>query len=457
MTMNQNQPIAALATASSGGAIAIIRLSGENCHQLLLPMLKFKIQKMPAFGHMKLCEFINPATGIVIDEPMVVFFKGPHSYTGEDTVELYLHAGSYIIQSALSLLYENGFFPAEPGEFTQRAYLNGKMDLTAAEGIKELIEASSEQQWMAARQLSSGKLARFIEDLRQKLLEAMAWLEARIDFPDEKETSDVEMEEVYTRVNKVMSAINKVMDTYQGGQVATSGLSVALIGKPNVGKSTLLNELLGKERAIVTDIAGTTRDYIEEKCLVQGRLIRLIDTAGIRNTQETVEQIGVAQSLEFIEKSDIVMFMAVSDSTEEDLKEIDQHIKSLKQGTYLRVMTKSDLLTVDNRPKFQDWIQISCLDQTGIDQLKNELAAKVDSYVQPIKDEVFITAPRHLHALKESLEALNRFQQAADEGMYEDMLAFELLEAGKALVSIIGEVDSDEVLGVVFGAFCVGK
>lgn len=462
---DDHQPIAALSSARGPSGVAVVRLSGKDTHKLIIPLLKFKFLKDPSkmsFAKLYLCELVDCMTNKlgheVIDEPLVVFFKGPSSYTGEDSAELHLHGGPYIVERTLRLLYGVGFRPAEAGEFTRRAFLNGKMDLTTAEGIKELASASSRQQWVAARALATGTLARKIETLRDSLMGAMAWLEARIDFPDEGETSEIEFEEVEKRVDDVKQALISLENTFNSGRIASTGLKVALFGEPNAGKSTLMNKLLGENRAIVTEIEGTTRDYLEEPCLIDGRLIRLIDTAGIRSSGkiDKVEKIGMKRSFEIASDADIVIYLCPFDSKTPE--SISHWIDEVGANDHIKLATKADLKT-ELKPSWLDdsFLELSCEQEVGISKLNKIICAKVDEQVDKIKDEVFITSPRHKAAISEAFKAVKKFYEVRDQGGYEEMLAFELQGAARSLQSIIGDVASDDILGVIFSSFCVGK
>lgn len=450
---NDNDPIAALATGSGAGGIAVLRLSGRGCHSLLGQLITPKSSSPFRQAHLRLCELIDPSTGDIIDEPMVAHFYAPHSFTGEESAEISLHGGPYLVQRTLSLLFEHGFRAADPGEYTKRAFLNGKMDLTKAEGIKELVDATSHQQWLAARQLATGKLADKINELRELLKRAMAYLEARIDFPDEKETSEVEMYDVDSRVDKVNEALKKLASTYDNGRVAIRGLRVSLFGKPNAGKSTLMNAFLGHERAIVTDIPGTTRDYLEETCMIKGHLVRLVDTAGVRKTDETVEKIGVKRSVDLAKEADVVLFLLASDGTSDEKDEVERWIEDIKPKSYVKILTKADLITKDE----EGWLSISCLSGQGMPELNDILVEKVKNYISPLKEETFVTSARHISAVIKAEQALEAFYSARSSGAYEEMLAFELQQANRYLSEIIGVLDSDEVLGEVFSSFCVGK
>lgn len=466
-------PIAALASGSGAAAIAIIRGSGKNCHTLLSPLIKAKkpFADLSA-GRAYLVDFYNPKSADVLDEPLLLLFKSPASYTGEDSFELHVHGGAYIVESCLQNLYQHGFKPADPGEFTQRAYLNGKMDLSSAEGIQALVTAVSKQQWLAGRQLSNGILLNHIQSLRTKALEAMAFLEARIDFPDEEETAAVEYKQVDERVTKVKEALLKLKSTYVSGRVAKDGLRVALVGAPNAGKSTLMNALLGEERAIVTDIEGTTRDYLEESCLLEGSLIRLIDTAGIRDRAGKVETIGIQRSFEIAKNSDIIALLVPKDANQEATKVILAWIDKLRkenpeQGLFL-LRTKDDLSAKQDQALQESLIDlkkkcsaiefsISCENGQGLENFTHSLAELVKSKVNLLTERPFITTARHKAAVENALEKVDNFERARVDGAYEEMVAFELREAAAHLEEIIGKVDSDEVLGVLFSQFCVGK
>ena len=338
------EPVAALSSGRDAAAIAVVRMTGLGCLKLAEACIRFLGNRRPEHGRMRLCQVFDPESEEVIDQPAYVFFKGPSSYTGQDSLELFLHGGPFLVGRVLSLLWACGFRPAEPGEFTRRAYLNGKMDLTGAEGIRALVEAASEQEWMAARHLASGRLRAKISGLREKVLSAMAWLEARIDFPDEAETSLVGWQDVDERIAWLRGSVAELLSSFDSGRVASQGLKVTLFGLPNAGKSTLMNTLLGQERAIVTDVPGTTRDYIEERCLVLGRLIRLTDTAGVRTSTEQVEHLGIERSLALARESDVVLSLIPSDGSARDLEELKLWQQQLRGPVpCLNVLTKADL------------------------------------------------------------------------------------------------------------------
>ncbi len=450
---HSDQPIAALASGAGAAALAVVRLSGRGALAALKPYLHHDPTALKA-RQLTLTK-IKSRAGIVLDEPLVAVFYGPQSYTGEDSAELYLHGGPYVARRVLEELWAGGFRPAEPGEFTRRAFLHGKLDLTAAEGIKALAEANSEQEWLAARQLATGRLKDGIEVLRAKLVEAMAYLEAQIDFPDEGDTAHLGRNDARVRALATQQEVERLIETYASGKVASQGLMVTLAGEPNAGKSTLMNELLGRERAIVTDIAGTTRDYLEERCLVNGRLVRLIDTAGIRDGGDKVERLGIERAKQLISESDVTLLLVPADATQAAVDAADRWLLTLKPKSVLKLVTKADL----KRPTWAsgDWLPVSCKSGDGLNALRQRLAAAVDASVGQLGEAAFITTARHANSLRSAAEALTRYFGADAAKQYEEVLAFELQAAAKALQGIIGDVNSEDVLDKVFGDFCIGK
>ncbi|NRA65191.1 MAG: tRNA uridine-5-carboxymethylaminomethyl(34) synthesis GTPase MnmE [Pseudobacteriovorax sp.] len=441
--------IAALATAPGKGAVAVIRVSGPDAAHVLAGLLptrdKFPIRRATLA---KVYDYHQE----VIDEVLVIYFHGPASFTGEDSFEIHPHGSPFIVQKLLARLYELGCTPAKPGEFTRRAFLNGKMDLTAAEGIQQLVDSNSEHQWKAARQLASGILKDHIEALRADIIGAMAYLEARIDFPDEGDVKGVELDPIVDKVKAIDSSLVALEKSYDSGKIASSGLTVALIGAPNRGKSSLMNAILKKNRAIVTDIAGTTRDYIEESCLVNGRLIRLIDTAGIRKTEETVEKIGVTASQEILKSADVVLFVSALDV---EGAEDTTYLEGIDDAKIIRVVNKYDL-NFHYEPKPGEF-PVSCISGAGLESLKAELSARVDRSVATIGNQAFISTPRHLHAIRQARKALQGFFAGNEDGAFDEMLAFELQSAVSQLSSVIGSVDHEDLLDKIFSDFCVGK
>ncbi|MFK7871873.1 MAG: tRNA uridine-5-carboxymethylaminomethyl(34) synthesis GTPase MnmE [Oligoflexales bacterium] len=445
--MRDYDVIAAVSTAAPA-AIAVIRVSGQGCLPLLRPFLsKDLVPRQMTFSRIK-------QDGELLDEALVVFFPGPNSYTGEDMMELHVHGGPYIVQRCMQLLYDVGMRAAEPGEFTRRAFLNQKMDLTYAEGVRTLVSAQSRQEWVAAKGLLDGRLSRLVSELRGQLIKSMAHIEARIDFPDEAEPSAVTLHEVLDELSVCRLKIENLLTSYDSGRIASQGLRVALVGPPNAGKSTLLNELLGVERALVTNIPGTTRDFLEESCLLEGRMIRLCDTAGLRETKDPIEKLGIEKSIEICKQADVVLLLEPVDAP----KGVVEFARQSLEGTNLlqkclTIPTKTDL-SINSKTEGG----ISCHTGNGLDLFKKDLIGKVDKSVRPLEEEApFITCERHKSALKSSLEALDRCHEAAMQGAYDEMIAFELLEATRSLATVLGAVDTEDILDVVFSSFCIGK
>lgn len=447
------QVIAALASGSGPGAVGVIRVTGEGCWQVLTRCIKGGSNSTVTPRQTLLRHFIDPSNDETVDEVLVVFFKGPHSFTGQDTVEVFCHGGPYIIQRILGILYAIGARPAQPGEFTKRALLNGKLDVTSAEGLKELIECQSRQQWLAGRQLYQGKLRDQIDSLRKEIIGALSYLEAMIDFPDEGDTQHVQLEHVVNRVLRVHKLLADLNATFKSGKVASRGLMVALAGAPNAGKSTLLNHLLGKNRALVSDVAGTTRDYLEETCLIDGRLIRLVDTAGIRSTDDKIERDGIAMSRQMLSEADAVVALYAADSNDIEREPIKALVTSL-QRPVISLLTKSDLASPEWSKTF---LSISCRSGSGLDLLKNKLVELVDQATGSLEERPFITSARQSSALSAAEVSLQKFQIAAASGVGHEMLAFELHEAIRALASVVGDITNDDVLDVIFKDFCIGK
>lgn len=446
-TRRDEEPIAAVASGS-GGAVAVLRLSGNDCIALAARCLPFLGANAAAKERlMRYGRCIDPQTGETLDEVMAAVFNGPRSFTGQDTVEIFCHGGPYIVRRILAALYSVGMRAAEPGEFTRRAFLNGKLDLTAAEGVRALVEAESEHQWQAARQLATGKLKEAIERLRRELVESMAYLEAQIDFPDEGDTAHLHLSAVERRASTVRTTIERLIATYDDGRVAARGLMVALLGEPNAGKSTLMNALLGRERAIVSDIAGTTRDYLEEPCLIEGRRIRLVDMAGVRHdTADAIEKIGVATAQRLAGEADLLLFLVPADRADRPADPVLPHVK---------ILTKADC----GVPSWADarWLRLSCKSGDGVRELRALLAHKVDTHVAALREETFVTSARHVHALQAAKLAIDAYFAAAAAGAYEELLAFELQQAARALEQIIGTVGNEDILDKVFSEFCIGK
>ena len=448
----------ALATPLAVSAIGILRVSGRGVLGLVGSLVVGKTGgKLTCIENRKMvyASVKDPDSGDIVDDVMVCFYEGPSTFTGEDMVEIFPHGSPYVTSRILQLLIKAGCRQADPGEFSRRAFLNGKMDLAAAEGVRGMTEAVSEGQWLAAREMASGRLSRHVLSLREELIKSMAFLEARIDFPDEGDTQDVGLSQVRELVEKVAVRLERLLSGFQSGRVAAEGYCVALVGAPNVGKSTLLNAFLGEQRAIVTDVAGTTRDYLEERCLLNGRLVRLVDTAGLRVSGDVVEKIGIERSLEIAKKADLVLLL----QDQEDLgSEVEAAVAALPQEKLLRVWTKWDLPGVREKVP-SGALAVSARHGEGLEALRGALVERVDGALASVYDEgqVVMSDGRHQAAVALAKKCLEAFFGAFESGLYDECLAFELRGAAEALHSIVGRVDQDDVFDVIFSSFCVGK
>lgn len=396
----------------------------------------------------------------VLDECIATVFLGPSSFTGEDTVEFAVHGSPYITERLLQLLTENGASMALPGEFTMRAYLNGKMDLAQAEAIGDLITSSNKASHKLAFGQMKGRLSQEIDSLRSELLHFASMIELELDFGEE----DVEFAsrpELQRLVDQLNTHIAKLLHSFRFGNAIHKGIPVAILGEPNAGKSTLLNQLLEDERAIVSDVPGTTRDTIEERLHIEDVEFRFIDTAGIRDTQDQVERIGIDRSFAKAREAAIVLFLVPA--PELDLKKVHQQIEDIRSQSedpekkILLVINKSDLApsnTVES--EIRDVVSISAKDGTGLDKLRAALIQFVREKGWT-GDEVMITNVRHAEALQKALESLERVNEGLQTGLSGDLLALDIRQALRHLASILGEIDTEEILGHIFSSFCIGK
>jgi len=458
--MTEQSIICAISTPPGSGGIAVIRLSGKGCIQLADEVVDFPSKK-------KLSSF-SPNTihfGIIqkgketIDEVLVSLFKAPHSYTGEDTVEITCHGSIYIQQQILQLLIEKGARSAQPGEFTQRAFLNGKMDLSQAEAVADLIASTSAGMHKLAMNQMRGGFSTELTQLRLQLLDFTSLVELELDFSEE----DVEFAnrtQLKDLAQKINCKITDLADSFSTGNAIKNGIPVAIIGKPNVGKSTLLNGLLNEERAIVSDIPGTTRDTIEETINLNGQLFRFIDTAGLRqNTTDQIEAIGIQRSFEKAEKAAIVLYLF--DLTTEDLTDIiatSQWLHSL-QKPVLMVGTKNDLARKSPMHTSGNVmsIYISCKEPADIERIKNKILSIID--LQSINEnDVIVTNIRHYEALRHAQASIARVIEGLNNHISGDFLSQDIRECLHYLGEITGgEIATDEVLGNIFSKFCIGK
>lgn len=456
--------ICALATANGIGAIGIIRISGDDAIPVSAKIFDGKnLEK--AQSHTVHYGFIKDGDE-VIDEVMISVFKAPKTFTAEDSVEISFHGSPHIAKKILEVLIKNGARMAKAGEFTMRAFMNGRIDLSQAESIADLIASENEASRKVALNQLKGGITNEISFLRTDLLNFVSLIELELDFAEE----DVEFADrsaLNQLLDKIEAKLNSLIESFQYGNAIKNGTAVAIIGKPNAGKSTLLNALLKEERAIVSNIAGTTRDTIEEILHIKGHAFRLIDTAGLRETADEIEAIGVKKAKEKVENANILVYL--SDAATENFSEDIVMIKSLQRDDLKLIIcaTKIDEVSpaqyelVENIfrneiPQDFDFITISAVENQNMQDLKDELS----SYVEQLKSEesnVVITNQRHFEALGKSLDAVNKVKEAIAFQISTELLAYELRNALEHLGEISGEVTNDEVLGNIFSKFCIGK
>lgn len=457
----QKPPVAAIATPIGEGGIAVIRVSGKGAFQKVQSCFRGR-DLTEADTHTVHFGRIVKKDGFVVDEVLATVFRSPKSYTGEDTVEISCHGGVLVTQQVLETVLEQGVKAAEPGEFTQRAFLNGKLDLDQAEAVADLIHAKSIKAVDAANQQLEGRLGEHIKTFRQQIIDATAMIELELDFIEE----DVEFankEQLRKLLDELDLEIGKLLDTYETGRLVRDGVKTVFIGKPNAGKSTLLNTLVGTDRAIVTDIAGTTRDTIDADWNYEGLLFKLIDTAGLRDAQDLIEAEGVKRSRKAFEEADLVVYLKdLSHNLDAiERKEIADFQQHASETPFLLVGTKLDLSDSGNESELEERIQfdlkISALQGKNIDPLKKMMKDRALESKDYDTSSLLVTSSRHRDALHKAREHVQRAINGLDQGLTGDFLSIDLRSALQELGSITGEITNEHILDSIFSRFCIGK
>ena len=454
--------ICAIATAQ-GGAIGTIRVSGKEAISITdkiftqaggAPLSERKPYTLK-FGH------IMSENGEIVDEVLVSLFRGPHSYTGEDSTEISCHGSSYILQQVMQLLVKNGCRAAGPGEFTQRAFLNGKMDLSQAEAVADLIASTSAATHRMAMSQMRGGFSRELSALREKLLHLTSLMELELDFSDHEELEFADRSELSEIASQVETVINGLVHSFSVGNAIKNGIPVAIIGETNAGKSTLLNALLNEERAIVSDIHGTTRDVIEDTMNIDGVMFRFIDTAGIRRTEDAVEKIGVDRAREYAEKADLIIYVA--DASRELDENDEQILDMIRNKKTVILLNKSDLDPVITAEMIKEKagdipiISASAKEEQGIQELEETVEKMFLTGTISFNDQIYITNVRQKNALVSASESMKKVVESIGAGMPEDFFSIDLMDAYETLGSITGESAGEDLVNEIFSKFCMGK
>ena len=453
--------IAAISTAMSASGIGIVRISGDEAMDVISRIYRSKNGKKnirEVQSHTIHYGFIYDGEDVV-DEVLVMIMRGPHTYTGEDTVEIDCHGGVYAMKKVLETVLKNGAVIAEPGEFTKRAFLNGRLDLSQAEAGMDVIQARNSMALKSSVEQLKGSVQRAVKEIRSRLLYQIAYIESALDDPEHYDLEGYP-QELAKIVDKEAGEITDLLKTADDGRMIQEGIKTVILGKPNAGKSSLLNFLVGEDRAIVTEIEGTTRDILEEYISLNGITLRVIDTAGIRETEDIVEKIGVGKAKQMAEDADLILYVVDSsrplDDNDEDIIELLSGRKSIV------IYNKTDLEPVVNMAKLQERtgnpvIPVSIVEEKGIRKLEEEIKNMFFKGELSFNDEVYITNARHKAALEEARESLKLVKNSIDMGMAEDFFSIDLMNAYESLGRIVGESVGEDLVNEIFSKFCTGK
>lgn len=459
--MKITDTIAAISSAAGNSGIGIIRVSGDEAIEVVDKIFR------PANKNKKLANVESHTVHYghimdgdkTLDQVLVIVMKNPHSYTGEDTVEIDCHGGMLILKKVLDLVLKNGARTAEPGEFTKRAFLNGRIDLSQAEAVMDLINSKNDFALNSSIEQLKGGVSDAIKDIRKDIIYHIAFIESALDDPEHISLDGYD-EEITEMLNENIDKISKLVNSFDNGRIMKEGIKTVILGKPNAGKSSLLNLMLGEDRAIVTDIEGTTRDTLEENINFNGLSLKITDTAGIRDTEDLVERIGVNKAKEIAKEGDLIIY--VVDGSRE-LDDNDREIiKLINDKQAIILVNKSDMDTVINidelkKDSNRDVILFSAKNGEGMDQLEEEIRNMFYSGKVTYNDQVYITNARHKEALENALESLKQVKNSVDAGMPEDFYSIDLMDAYTDLGLIIGESVEDDLVNEIFSKFCMGK
>lgn len=463
MNVLEQEPIAAIATAVGESAISIVRISGKGALEIADKVFRKAGNKAFSFrtadSHTAHYGRMINANGEMIDELMAIVYKSPRSFTMEDCVEFNCHGGVIVTETVLETLLDAGCRLAEAGEFTRRAFLNGRIDLVQAEAIGEMIHAKTNAAYRSALAHLKGDLSKKLSALREDLLNACSMLELELDFGEE-DVAFQSRDDLKAKMNDLNNTLTELADSFKFGKLVQEGVRTAIVGKPNAGKSTLLNALLGKERAIVSDVAGTTRDYIEESLVIDGVLFKLIDTAGLRATFDRIEDEGIRRSYEKIEEADLILYLVDSSQPVDDneLKEIEALKAKNQNAKFLLVLNKSDKhsemkVVLENLNK----VRISALTREGIGELKTEMKSLALGAEKLSDASTMLTNLRHYEAIRNALQSLAQAQRQVGVGAPTELIASDLRDSLHHIGTITGKVSTDDILNNIFSKFCIGK
>lgn len=453
------ETIAAVSTGMTNAGIGIVRISGDGAFEAADKIFRGKEKIAQCRSHT--IHYGNIVdSGDIVDEVLVMVMKGPHTFTGEDTVEINCHGGIYVVKKIFETVLKCGVRPAEPGEFTKRAFLNGKMDLSQAEAVSDIIASGSDYALKSSISQLKGSLKNKIINIRNKIIYNTAFIETALDDP-EHISVDGYGEELKIVSLDIIKELKELIDSYEDGKIFKEGIQTVIVGKPNAGKSSLLNVLSGYERAIVTDIEGTTRDVLEEQISLQGITLNVVDTAGIRRTEDTIEKIGVDRAVEYVKRADLVIYVADSS------RELDENDEKILDMIYdkrkIILLNKSDLNTVitqkmmEERAKGAPVIQISAREETGIKELGDTVKNMFLRGDVSFNSEVYITSARQKNALADALKSMEKVVESIESGMPEDFYSIDLMDAYEALGSITGDSAGEDLINEIFSRFCMGK